>query len=412
MPAMNIRILPLALLSCFCALGLSPARATDDLDLFKGTGKSPEHTYRIPSLCVTAKGTLLAFAELRRNGSGDSGDIDTVVRRSEDGGRTWSEARVMLDIDKYTIGNACPIVDPCTGRITVLAVWNRVHESQTKAGYGDDTRRVYATSSDDDGRTWSKPRDISRQVKQAGWAWMATGPGAGFVKQREPRKGRYIVGVNHSEFEAAAPGKDGKAKPRTIYYAHALYSDDAGKTWKASRTFAAPHTNECEVVELANGDLMLNMRNHGSGKRRRAVAISKDGGETWDETTWDAALPEPQCMGSIMRHSWPRDGKPGLILFCNPASDSKRANLTLRGSTDEGGTWDRSLVLAPGDAAYSHLAVLKDGTIAVAYETDGYKRISFRTVKPSELAEDAPAAEARPSTIPAFDSRPPRPRCD
>lgn len=376
-----------AFLAAFAARaepGAPASPASKTTDLFVGTGKSPVHTYRIPSLCVTKKGTLLAFAELRKNGSGDTGDIDTVVRRSEDGGKTWSKEKVMLDIDKNTIGNACPIVDPVTGRITVVAVWNRVHEYSTKAGFGDDTRLVYTTVSDDDGKTWSKPKNISGQVKQPGWAWMATGPGAGFVKQRDPHKGRYIVGVNHSEFEEGKPDKDGKIKPRAVYYAHALYSDDSGKTWKASKSFAAKHTNECEVVELANGDLMLNMRNHGSGKRRRAVAISKDAGETWGETTWDMSLPEPQCMGSIMRHSWPESG-PGLILFCNPASDGKRANLTLRGSQDEGKTWSKSLVIEPAQAAYSHLAVLRDGTIAVAYETDDYKRIAFRAVKLDEL---------------------------
>ena len=162
-------------------------------------------------------------------------------------------------------------------------------------------------------------------------------------------------------------------------------SDDSGKTWKASKSFAAKHTNECEIVELTNGDLMLNMRNHGSGKRRRAVAVSKDAGDTWGETTWDMSLPEPQCMGSIMRHSWPLNGNPGLILFSNPASTGKRENLTLRGSTDDGKTWPKSLVIQPAQAAYSHLAVLKDGTIAIAYETDDYKRIAFRTLKTSEL---------------------------
>lgn len=373
-------------MSCLAAcVAQADTRApATETDLFVGTGKSPTHTYRIPSLCVTTRGTLLAFAELRKHGAGDSGDIDTVVKRSEDGGKTWSAETVMLDIDRHTIGNACPIVDPASGRITVVAVWNRVHEYVTKVGYGDDTRLVYATHSDDDGKTWSKPENISPQVKRPDWAWMATGPGAGFVKQREPHKGRYIIPVNHSEFEPGKPDKDGVVKPRAVYYAHALYSDDAGKTWKASKSFAAKHTNECEIVELANGDLLLNMRNHGSGKRQRAIAVSKDAGDTWGETTWDASLPEPQCMGSIMRHSWPGAG-PGLLLFSNPASTNKRANLTLRGSVDDGKTWPKSLVIQPGPAAYSHLAVLKDGTIAIAYEAENYKRIAFRTVKPAEL---------------------------
>ena len=386
MKHLSLALLGLLPLAAFAATqAAEPAR---DADLFVGTGKSPTHTYRIPSMCVTKKGTLLAFAELRKHHPHDTGDIDTVVRRSEDGGKTWSAETVMLDLDKYTIGNACPIVDPTTGRITVVAVWNRVHEYSTKPGYGDDTRLVYTTYSDNDGKTWSKPQNISEQVKQPNWAWMATGPGAGFVKKLPPNAGRYIIPVNHSEFEEGKPDKDGKPTTRTVYYAHALYSDDSGKTWKSSKSFAAKHTNECEIVELSNGDLMLNMRNHGSGKRRRAVAVSKDAGDSWGETTWDMSLPESQCMGSIMRHSWPSGGNPGLILFCNPASTGKRENLTLRSSADDGKTWSKSLVIQPAQAAYSHLAVLKDGTIAVAYETDDYKRIAFRTVKPSELRQE------------------------
>lgn len=383
---MRFLLLSLVALAPFVAEA-APDAGAKELDVFVGTGKAPEHTYRIPSLCVTRTGAILAFAELRRNGAGDSGDIDVVMRRSEDGGKTWSKAKVVMDLDKHTIGNACPIVDPTTGVITLVAVWNRVHEYATNAGYGDDTRLVYVCRSGDDGKTWSKPVDISRQVKQPHWRWMATGPGAGIVKKSGVNRGRYLVPVNHSESVEAAPGAGGKPGPRTVYHAHAIYSDDAGKTWNASKSFAAKHTNECEIVELANGDLMLNMRNHGSGKRRRAVAISKDGGETWGETTWDDALPEPQCQGSIIRHR-AADGTAGPLLFCNPASDRKRENLTLRASFDEGLTWTKSLVVAPGASAYSHLAVLKDGDVGLAYEADGYKRIVFRRVKLAELSSE------------------------
>ena len=348
------------------------ASAHAELDLFAGTGTAPRHTYRIPTLAVTPKGTLLAFAELRRNSAADHGDIETVMKRSTDGGKTWSEESVLQDFGTDTIGNACPIVDPETGRITLLTSWTHVPESMTKPGFGKESRQLHVSHSSDDGLTWSEPEDITGQVKLPEWTWFVPGPGQGTVLSKGPHKGRHVIGVNHREADG--------------YRAHAIYSDDRGKTWKSSTSFAALHTNECGLVELANGDLMLNMRNHGSLKRDRAVAISKDGGETWGETTWDTSLPEPQCMAGFIRHSLPTAGKPGLLLFCNPASRKGRENLTLRGSTDEGKTWPLAKLIKPGDAAYSHLAVLPDGTIAIAYETDGYRRIVFTTVKPGELA--------------------------
>jgi sialidase-1 len=350
------------LVLCLLALtGPLPA-----LDLYTGTGQSPRHTYRIPTLAVTKEGTILAFAERRVNGKGDTGDIDTVVKRSTDGGMIWSDEITVADIGTDTIGNACPTVDPESGAITVIMTWNRLPEKKVAPGFGEDSRLVYLTRSTDDGRTWSEPENITRQVKQADWGWFASGPGSGIVLELGTHKGRFVLGVNHKDAEG--------------YRAHVIYSDDRGKTWKSSKSFAALHTNECEVAELEDGSLMLNMRNHGSPKKERAIAISKDGGETWGETTWDANLPEPQCMGTLKRHSWARDGKPGLLFFMNPASQEARKDLILRGSYDDGETWAGKTLIKSGDAAYSHLAIMPDGRIALAYETDGYGKIVFEKV--------------------------------
>ena len=369
---MTIRIFAL------CCLFAVPARAaTEPLDLFTGTGKAPRHTYRIPTLSVTKRGTLLAFAELRKNNASDTGDIDTVVKRSSDGGRTWSDETVVLDLGDATIGNPCPIVDPVSGRITLIATWNRLPESKIAPGFGEDSRRLWVTDSDDDGLTWSAPRNITEQVKQPTWSWIASGPCSGIVLEHGPHRGRYVVGFNHRETAVNAAG----------YYAHVIYSDDSGKTWNSSKSFAARNTNECEAVELADGSVMLNTRNHGAPLHARSVAVSTDGGETWEETHLDPALPEPQCMGSIKRLRMATAGEPAVLLFSNPASATSRANLTLRASFDEGKTWPRALLVKPGDAAYSHLAVLPDGKIALAYETEGYKRIVFQTFELSDLKD-------------------------
>lgn len=347
-------------------LGLALCAPLPALDIYTSTGQSPRHTYRIPTLAVTEQGSILAFAERRVNGKGDSGDIDTVVKRSTDGGSTWSDEITVADMGTDTIGNACPIVDPESGAITVIMTWNRLPEKKVVPGFGEDSRRVYLTRSIDDGRTWSKPEDISRQVKLESWGWFASGPGSGIVKERGQQKGRFVLGVNHKQAEG--------------YFAHVIYSDDRGKTWKSSKAYAAPHTNECEVAELEDGSLMLNMRNHGSPKKERAVAISKDGGETWGETTWDPQLPEPQCMGTLKRQSWAANGKPGLLFFVNPASQESRKDLVLRGSYDDGKTWTEKVLVRLGDAAYSHLAMMPDGRYVLAYETNDYGKIVLEVV--------------------------------
>jgi sialidase-1 len=316
------------------------------------------HTYRIPALAVTNKGTVLAFCEGRKNYGGDTGDIALLVRRSEDNGDTWGVQQVVWDDPGNTSGNPCAVVDRDTGVIWLLTTWNlgEDHEKDIIALNSKDTRRVFVTHSTDDGHTWAEPEEITSAVKQDNWTWYATGPGSGIQIQHGPHKGRLVIPCDHIEAETKH------------YYSHIIYSDDHGATWRLGGRTPEHQVNECEVVELADGRLMLNMRNYDRTKTNRQVAVSDDGGMTWKDQRFDAALIEPICQASITRHSWPGEHGGGAILFSNPASSDKRVNMTVRASYDDGQTWSGDKVLHAGPSAYSSLATLKTGEVACLYE--------------------------------------------
>ena len=327
--------------------------------LFCG-GRGGYHTYRIPALAVTGRGTVLAFCEGRRNSAADGGEIDLQVRRSTDGGAHWSEPSIVWHDPGNTCGNPCAVVDRKNGTVWLLATWNRGedHETEINSRTGKDTRRVFAMSSQDDGVTWSKPREITPQVKEEGWTWYATGPGSGIQIERGPNAGRLVIPCDHYSPDA---GK--------TYSSHVIYSDDHGKTWKLGGCSPEGRTNECEVVELEGGRLMLNMRNADRPPLGRQVCVSEDGGQTWKDQRTDPALVEPVCQAAIRRYRWPEGTNSGIILFSNPANRGARKNLTVRASFDEAATWPAAMVLEAGPSAYSDLAVLPGGRIACLYES-------------------------------------------
>ena len=338
------------------------------------SGEEGYHTYRIPSLIVTAKGTVLAFCEGRRKSGGDSGDIDLVLKRSTDGGKTWGRQQVVWDDGENTCGNPCPVIDESTGTIWLLMTHNLGTDPESaiikKTSKG--ARTVWVCRSEDDGVTWSKPVEITASVKNPDWTWFATGPGVGIQMRGGKHAGRLIVPC-----DAMAD------KP----YSLAIFSDDHGLTWKKGG-LSPGGFNECQAVELAEGRLMLNMRNHATAIAR-GVCFSDDGGETWKDCTQDAALPEPQCQASILRYNWSEPSKPGRILFSNPAGNT-RANMTVRMSEDDGKTWLASRRIADGPAAYSCLARLGDGRVGLLYETGErlYTRIDLVSFDPGRLIEN------------------------
>jgi sialidase-1 len=333
------------------------------------SGEGGYHTYRIPSVVVTTRGTLLAFCEGRKNGHSDSGDIDLLLRRSTDRGRTWSPTQVVWDDGESTCGNPCAVVDGRTGTVWLLSTWNAgaIHEARIAPGIGQDSRRVFVTSSTDDGATWAEPREITADVKDPGWSWYATGPGAGIQLEKGEHAGRLVIPCDHK-----VPGERGER-----YLSHVLWSDDHGQTWTLGGSSPRDQVNECEVVELEHGRLMLNMRSYDPERRARQICFSDDGGATWRDQRTDEVLIEPICQASLRRLRWDRADRPGVLLFSNPASTSMRERLTIRASYDDGESWEHSRLLHAGGSAYSCLCVLDDGTIGCLYEADGYARIPF-----------------------------------
>lgn len=345
-------------------------------------GEDGFNTYRIPAIVQTKDGSILAFAEARKNSGGDTGDIDLVLKRSTDGGKTWSKIITIWDDEENVCGNPCPVVDRETGRIILLSTWNlgtdpekAIHSRTSK-----DTRRVFVMYSDDNGLTWSDARDITDQTKDPEWTWYATGP----CHAIQLESGRIVAACNHGVFQ------DGKGIGT---HSHVIYSDDKGESWHIG---GCPGIgNESTVVELDNGDIILNMRSWNRDGRKdsgyaRIAAISHDGGETFDKPFFVKGLIEPVCNASIIDYS-PAGRKTGKILFSNPEHISKRVNMTVRMSQDGGKTWERICTLTEGPTAYSDMCVLEDGDLAVYYEageTNSYENITFARVDKRLLNTD------------------------
>jgi len=326
-------------------------------------------TYRIPSLIVSRKGVVLAFCEGRKKSSGDAGDIDLLLRRSTDGGKTWSSPQVVWDDAGNTCGNPCPVVDAKTGTIWLLSTWNRGddHEPHIISQKSKDTRRVFLLNSKDEGRTWSEPMQITSCVKQSNWTWYATGPGAGIQLVRGKTRGRLVIPCDHIE---AGTGR---------YYSHVIYSDDGGLNWKLGGRTPNDQVNECEVAEREDGSLLLNMRSYDPAKKARQTALSQDGGLTWQDQKIREELVDPICQASLRRLSWASKSERGVLLFSNAAS-TKREKMTLRASFDDGETWTRSRMVTPNPSAYSCLTALPKGRIGLLYETgqkSAYESIVF-----------------------------------
>lgn len=376
--------LAFAALTCVFA---GATRADDDavekIDLFHA-GEGGYAHFRIPGIVVTRAGTLLAYCEARRDTRGDWGAIDVMLRRSEDGGATWTPMEKIAtpppDARKNEVATAQKLADAgdiTTNNPTMIA---EGHEDrrEDKPGATDaeqtgavhflycvEYARCFYRRSDDDGRSWGEPLEVTASFEplRKGFPWrvLATGPGHGL----QLRSGRLLVPVWLST------GTGGHAHRPSVNAV--IYSDDRGATWQAgdvvSGEFNPLNPSEAAAVELADGSVMLNFR-HESPGRGRAISVSPDGVRDWSPVRYDPSLPEPVCMGSLLRLG-PRPGSSrDRLLFSNPNNpiDRQRRNLTLKLSYDEGASWPIAKSLEPGPSGYCDLALGKDGAIYCFYE--------------------------------------------
>ncbi len=350
------------------------------------SGEGGYDTYRIPATVTTGKGTVLAFAEGRRGGAGDTGDIDVVRRRSADGGCTWGPLTVVAAGDGDTRGNPAPVVDPRTGAVVLLTSYNSGEVTEARIMRGEVTpeqsRRVFVQRSRDDGRHFTPPREITAQVKDPSWRWYATGPGHAIALTRGPYAGRLVVPANHSA--SPPPGSPDTGQEPRYYGAHALLSDDSGRTWRpgfVDDSYEGTHNaNESTAAQLPDGRVYFNARDqHGTSPGNRLDSHSPDGGRSLDRPyTVQPTLNEvPVVQGSALQ----LPGRSGPLLFSGPSVPTARRAMAVWRSTDGGATFTKALTLSQRPAAYSDLVPLGRKTVGILYETGAqgpYETIEFR----------------------------------
>jgi sialidase-1 len=360
------------------------------------SGTEGYKAFRIPAMIRLPDGELLAFCEGRVNGMNDFGDIDMVMKRSADQGKTWSPLQVIAESGTLQLSNPGPVVDlidPAYPRGRIFFFYNTGTTGESDIIKGKGIKRCFYKTSADGGRTWDTPIDITGQIhrlKQPAvdpafnfaddWRYYANTPGHVMQFQTGTFKGRIFVAANHTAGPAVAHAAH--------YVAHGYYTDDHGKTFTLGNSISIPGSNESMAVELSGSKLMMNSRNQNRQDTHvRVVSVSSDGGATWDTTYRDPQLPDAVCQGSILNIG--RAGKKNILAFCNAADSLERDNLTLRISFDDGQTWKKSYVIYKGDgkkkagyayAAYSDIVQLGRKRIGVLYEKDQYSSIVFITV--------------------------------
>ena len=346
----------------------------------RSRGDDGINAWRIPGLNTTNKGTLIAVYDVRRNSAVDlQEDVDIGMSRSVDGGESWEPMKIIMDAGEWGglpqkengIGDPSVLVDRVTGTIWVAALWAHGHPGM-RTWHGSrpgmkpaETGQMLMVKSDDDGRTWSEPINVTEQFKKPEWQLVLVGPGRGITM----RNGTLVLPAQF------------KTKDK-VPFATIMHSTDRGKTWSIG-VGAKSNTTENQVVELRDGSLMLNIRDDRRGSR--SVYVTSDLGASWQvHPTSRKALPEPVCMASILSHKIP-DGR-NVFIFSNPATTSGRYNMTLKLSLDDGASWPAEYDLLYNENScygYSCLTSIDENTVGVLYE--GIGELYFQKFSVAEL---------------------------
>lgn len=325
-------------------------------------GRDGYFTYRIPAICVTPQGAILAAAAGRYDSASDWANADLMIRRSPDGGEAWEDQQVLVDDGSNTVDNPTFIVDWQSGAVHLM--------------YQIRYARAYIKTSRNEGVAWSPPREITYAFEQFrsrdGYDWqvLAMGPGHGIML----RSGRMVAPVWLSTEQRHRPS-----------ISATIYSDDGGESWQAGEVIARTteetrNPSEHQLVELADGRVLANIRTE-SPLHRRLIAVSPDGAGGWTKPRFADDLYEPICMASMIAlEAEGASGRPRFLAFANPDSGPSqpggkqgsrdRRNLTLKLSADEGATWKAALTLDAGASGYSDMARASNGDVLVLYEAE------------------------------------------
>ena len=352
------------------------------------------HYWRIPAMVVlhhqkgenaSKNGRVVTMADNRFDHNGDlPNHIDVYERHSDDNGATWSTHKMVVgtEADHALVGGNhgfgdVSLVECASGKIVAIMVGGPGYFGSTPSNPIVPT----IITSTDGGDTWSAPRTLTDELykttyKEGAVQGSFAGSGRGLMLQRQKNEqlnGRIMFAMSHRF-------------ANNNVQEYIIYSDDEGNTWKFSTQSAYSGGDESKLVELADGTVMISVRQGG----QRGYNKSTDGGVTWGTQAKWADISGCACNADIlyvnkhvMLHSYPNNGS--------------RKNLTIKASFDDGKSWSNPYVVCAPGASYSTMDVTKDGDIAIFYEDNACSTgfvLNYVVLPTSFIYEGTPSLKA------------------